>query len=177
MKIKKLLGVASAFSLTLAVSAADVFAGGSARREQIIAQYSQCEWTNEMGRKVHECIVENNGFSTLWCFNTTVENSCQKDVDRNSANQDRAVIVAQNEAETKTDVTPEQEEWNRASRMGEENVVGTFERERTMHKYRNCHFTKEMSKYVYDCVVRNNGFNTHWCFDETLQTFCKPEPN
>ena len=53
---------------------------------------------------------------------------------------------------------------------------GTTQRERTMSRYKNCKWTEAMSKEVYECVIRNNGFGTHWCFDETVQAHCEPEP-
>ncbi len=53
---------------------------------------------------------------------------------------------------------------------------GTTQRERTMSRYKNCKWTDEMSKEVYECVIQNNGFGTHWCFDETVQAHCEPEP-
>ena len=53
---------------------------------------------------------------------------------------------------------------------------GTTQRERTMSRYTKCVWTDAMSKQIYECVVRNNGFGTHWCFDETLQMNCVPEP-
>jgi len=55
-------------------------------------------------------------------------------------------------------------------------AAGTTQRERTMSRYANCEWTDAMSKQIYECVVRNNGFGTHWCFDETLQMNCEPEP-
>ena len=54
--------------------------------------------------------------------------------------------------------------------------AGTTQRERTMSRYKNCEWTDAMSKQIYECVVRNNGFGTHWCFDETVQMNCEPEP-
>lgn len=48
----------------------------------------------------------------------------------------------------------------------------TIERERAMQRYRGCHFTDEMGKYLYECVKKNDGFGTHWCYDETLEVFC-----
>jgi len=48
----------------------------------------------------------------------------------------------------------------------------TIERERTMQRYKGCHFTDEMGKYLYQCVKKNDGFGTHWCYDETLETYC-----
>jgi hypothetical protein len=48
----------------------------------------------------------------------------------------------------------------------------TYQRERAMQKYKNCHWTDDMGKYVYACIKRNDGFGTHWCYDETLETFC-----
>lgn len=53
---------------------------------------------------------------------------------------------------------------------------GTTERERTMSRYKNCVWTDAMSKEIYECVKRNDGFGTHWCFDETVQMNCEPEP-
>jgi hypothetical protein len=29
-----------------------------------------------------------------------------------------------------------------------------------------------MGQYLYACVKKNDGFGTHWCYDETLETFC-----
>jgi hypothetical protein len=48
----------------------------------------------------------------------------------------------------------------------------TIERERAMQRYKGCHFTDEMGQYLYACVKKNDGFGTHWCYDETLETFC-----
>jgi hypothetical protein len=56
------------------------------------------------------------------------------------------------------------------------NAAGTTQRERAMSRYAKCEWTDAMSKQIYECVVRNNGFGTHWCFDETLQMNCEPEP-
>jgi hypothetical protein len=143
---------------------AQAIAGGSARREQIIAQYKHCAWTNEMGQELYQCIRKNNGFSTLWCFNTTIENNCEKD----SVTQGEPIVLAKSEAEQEQDKL-------RASRMGEENVVGTTPAERQMLKYRNCPITDEMGAYMYECVKANNGFGTHGCFDQAKFQFCEPE--
>lgn len=48
----------------------------------------------------------------------------------------------------------------------------TIQREKAMQRYKGCHFTNEMGKYLYECVKKNDGFGTHWCYDETLETFC-----
>ena len=48
----------------------------------------------------------------------------------------------------------------------------TIERERAMQRYKGCHFTDEMGQYLYQCVKKNDGFGTHWCYDETLETYC-----
>jgi hypothetical protein len=29
-----------------------------------------------------------------------------------------------------------------------------------------------MGKYVYECIKKNDGLNTHWCYDETLEVYC-----
>lgn len=50
--------------------------------------------------------------------------------------------------------------------------VPTIQRERAMQRYKGCHFTDAMGKYLYQCVRKNDGFGTHWCYDETLETFC-----
>lgn len=48
----------------------------------------------------------------------------------------------------------------------------TYQREAAMQRYKGCHFTDEMGKYLYQCVKKNDGFGTHWCYDETLETYC-----
>jgi hypothetical protein len=48
----------------------------------------------------------------------------------------------------------------------------TIERERAMQRYKGCHFTDEMGQYLYACVKKNDGFGTHWCYDETLELHC-----
>lgn len=51
----------------------------------------------------------------------------------------------------------------------------TYQREAAMQKFKGCKFTDEMGKYLYECVKKNDGFGTHWCFDEALETYC-PKP-
>ena len=29
-----------------------------------------------------------------------------------------------------------------------------------------------MGQYLYQCVKKNDGYGTHWCYDETLETYC-----
>lgn len=48
----------------------------------------------------------------------------------------------------------------------------TIERERAMQRYKGCHFTDEKGQFLYACVKKNDGFGTHWCYDETLETYC-----
>jgi hypothetical protein len=48
----------------------------------------------------------------------------------------------------------------------------TYERERAMQRYKGCHFTDEMGQYLFQCVKKNDGFGTHWCYDETLEIYC-----
>lgn len=48
----------------------------------------------------------------------------------------------------------------------------TYRREAQLQKYKGCHWTDEMGKYVYQCIKKNDGFGTHWCYDETLETYC-----
>ena len=43
---------------------------------------------------------------------------------------------------------------------------------RAMQKYKGCHWTDEMGKSTYECIKRNDGFGTHWCYDEALEQFC-----
>lgn len=54
----------------------------------------------------------------------------------------------------------------------EDDAAPTYARERAMQRYKGCHFTDEMGKYLYQCVKKNDGFGTHWCYDETLEVFC-----
>src|SRR5262245_7585158 len=48
----------------------------------------------------------------------------------------------------------------------------TYQREAAMQRYKGCHFTDEMGQYLYQCVKKNDGFGTHWCYDETLEVYC-----
>lgn len=48
----------------------------------------------------------------------------------------------------------------------------TYQREAQMQRYKGCHFTDEMGQYLYQCVKKNDGFGTHWCYDETLEVYC-----
>ena len=50
--------------------------------------------------------------------------------------------------------------------------VPTYQREAAMQRYKGCHFTNEMGQYLYQCVKKNDGFGTHWCYDETLEAYC-----
>jgi hypothetical protein len=45
-----------------------------------------------------------------------------------------------------------------------------------MSRYKHREWTAAMSKEVYECVMRNDGLGTHWCFDETAQANCESEP-
>ena len=48
----------------------------------------------------------------------------------------------------------------------------TYQREAAMQRYKGCHFTDEMGQYLYQCIKKNDGFGTHWCYDETLEMYC-----
>ena len=54
----------------------------------------------------------------------------------------------------------------------EGDAAPSYQRERAMQRYKGCHFTDEMGQYLYQCVKKNDGFGTHWCYDETLETYC-----
>jgi hypothetical protein len=42
-----------------------------------------------------------------------------------------------------------------------------------VQKYANCPWTEEMGKALYECVKKNDGFGTHWCFNEMLAVYCE----
>ena len=48
----------------------------------------------------------------------------------------------------------------------------TIQRELAMQRYKGCHWTDDMGKNVYECIKKNDGFGTHWCYDETLEEYC-----
>ncbi|PWT70555.1 MAG: hypothetical protein C5B46_09330 [Proteobacteria bacterium] len=64
--------------------------------------------------------------------------------------------------------------WPMAARA-EGDPAPTYQRERQMQKYKGCHWTDEMGQYIYACIKKNDGFGTHWCYDETLEVFCPPQ--
>jgi hypothetical protein len=48
----------------------------------------------------------------------------------------------------------------------------TYQRERAAQRFKDCHWTDEMGKYVYECIKKNDGLNAHWCYDEALEVIC-----
>lgn len=50
-------------------------------------------------------------------------------------------------------------------------------RERFFLKRQNCPWTDEMGKAIYECLKANDGFNAHWCHNETLDQFCPADEN
>ena len=175
--------------LTLAglVGSTSVFADGTTERERTMSRYTQCKWTDAMSKEVYECVKRNNGFNTHWCFDETVETNCKPDPLPNAAGEEahgeyinvaqagdpQADEVQMIEVEMTAEEKMQQEEAKkRAARQGEDNLHGTIEREQTMLRYRNCKWTDEMGRYTYECVKRNDGFGTHWCYDEALELLC-----
>jgi len=59
-----------------------------------------------------------------------------------------------------------------APAFAEGDAAPTYQRELAMQRYKGCHFTDEMGQYLYQCVKKNDGFGTHWCYDETLEVYC-----
>lgn len=154
--------------LTLVAAGTSAMADGATERERTMSRYANCKWTDAMSKQIYECVKANNGFNTHWCFDETLQTNCEPDP--------ILTVAADEPAATAKPAQDSQEaEKNRASRQGEENLHGTIERERTMLKYKDCPWTDEMGKYTYECVKRNNGFGTHWCYDEALQLHC-PKP-
>tara|TARA_A100001011_G_C14036895_1_gene726112 strand:+ start:223 stop:480 length:258 start_codon:yes stop_codon:yes gene_type:complete len=49
---------------------------------------------------------------------------------------------------------------------------GANKMERFHLKRLNCPYTREMGEYLYKCVKANEGFNAHWCHNETVAVFC-----
>ena len=156
--IAGVLALASCLATTVAM------AEGTTERERTMSRYAKCEWTDAMSKELYECVKRNNGFNTHWCFDETLQMNCEP--------EPLAVPAA---AQTADQAVTQDEERKRAARQGEENLRGTMEREQTMLKYKDCEWTDEMGKYTYECVKRNNGFGTHWCYDEALQLHC-PAP-
>lgn len=137
--------------------------GASNVRERFFMKRQNCQWTEELGKYIYECVKANNGFNAHWCHNEALALHCPEEEDK------PAVAPAAAPAEK------QKADWEAASRQGEESLKGTIEREQTMLKFKDCKWTDEMGKYVYECVKRNNGFGVHWCHDEALQTLC-PQP-
>ncbi|MGD2141577.1 MAG: hypothetical protein PVH25_14360 [Burkholderiales bacterium] len=170
------------------LAASSAFAVGTTERERTMSRYTHCEWTDAMSKELYECVKRNNGFNTHWCFDETVQLNCEPDPMPDAAAAKTGAAQAQETAAGTEEVQmiegesfPEesiehQEARKRAARQGEENLRGTIEREQTMLKYKDCKWTDEMGRYTYECVKRNNGFGTHWCYDEALQLHC-PQPD
>jgi hypothetical protein len=59
-----------------------------------------------------------------------------------------------------------------ASARADGDPAPTYQRERAALRFKGCHWTDEMGKYVYECIKKNDGMNAHWCYDESLEVFC-----
>lgn len=140
--------------------------GASNARERFFMKRQNCPWTDEMGKYIYECVKANFGFSAHWCHNEALDAFCPPDESAGTTSARQAAPAA---------AAPTKSDRDAASRQGEESLKGTIEREQTMLKFKDCKWTDEMGKYVYECVKRNNGFGVHWCHDEALQTMC-PDP-
>jgi hypothetical protein len=166
-RLTQLLAAVLALASLLASSAA-LAEGATNARERFFMKRQNCEWTDEMGKYIYECVKANNGFNAHWCHNEALDAFCPVEEDkpaaRTNASPTSAALAAEQEQEKK-----------RAARQGEDHLQGTIEREKTMLKFKDCPWTDEMGKYVYECVKRQNGFGVHWCHDEALQTMC-PDP-
>ena len=145
--------------LCVALAAGPAWGEGTTERERTMSRYQNCKWTDAMSKQIYECVKANNGFNTHWCFDETLQTNCAPDA--------QPALTVKQEIAPAT-VAP-------AVRQGEENLRGTIEREKTMLKYKDCKWTDEMGKYVYECVKRQNGFGVHWCHDEAIQIMC-PDP-
>jgi hypothetical protein len=175
VRLVRLLAVMFAGLGVFAVSFA--FAEGTTERERTMSRYAKCEWTDAMSKELYECIKRNNGFNTHWCFDETLQLNCEPESLAAPTGDTTATAASvQQDTSAEAGQPPAQDEARkRAARQGEENLRGTIEREQTMLKYKDCEWTDEMGKYTYECVKRNNGFGTHWCYDEALQLHC-PQP-
>ena len=145
--------------------------GATNARERFFLKRQNCQWTEEMGKYIYECVKANNGFNAHWCHNEALDAFCPAEDDKAAAKGDPAAAAAV-PAQAAVD---HEADKKRAARQGEDNLHGTIEREKTMLKYKDCPWTDEMGKYVYECVKRQNGFGVHWCHDEAMQTMC-PQP-
>jgi len=194
---------AFALAVVSLLAATSAFADGTTERERTMSRYAKCKWTDSMSKELYECVKRNNGFNTHWCFDETLQMNCEPeplpgvaDAVTNVAqagepqreevqiievesfadeNMTRQEDMAHHEDMAQQEDVSQEEARKRAARQGEENLHGTIEREQTMLKYKDCKWTDEMGKYTYECVKRNNGFGTHWCYDEALQLHC-PKP-
>lgn len=162
--IASLLALVFLGSLGSSLAQAD---GASNARERFFMKRQNCPWTDEMGKYIYECVKANFGFSAHWCHNEALDAFCPSD--------ESPVPVAAVPSPLAAEAPAPKMDRDTASRQGEESLKGTIEREQTMLKFKDCRWTDEMGKYVYECVKRNNGFGVHWCHDEALQTMC-PDP-
>lgn len=140
--------------------------GANNVRERFFMKRQNCPWSDEMGKYIYDCVKANFGFSAHWCHNEALDVFCP--VDESAVPQPTAAATAT----APPAAAAKQSDRDAASRQGEESLKGSIEREKTMLKYKDCKWTDEMGKYVYECVKRQNGFGVHWCHDEALQTLC-----
>ena len=69
-----ILGVAAFVSAGLALAE-----GATNARERFFLKRQNCQWTEEMGKYIYECIKKNDGFNAHWCHNEAIDAFCPAD--------------------------------------------------------------------------------------------------
>jgi hypothetical protein len=48
-------------------------------RERFFLKRQNCQWTDEIGKYMYECVKKNDGFNANWCHNEAIDAYCPAD--------------------------------------------------------------------------------------------------
>lgn len=54
-------------------------AEGTNQRERFFMKHQKCQWTDEMGQFIYQCVKDNDGFNAHWCHNEAIDKFCPVD--------------------------------------------------------------------------------------------------
>lgn len=69
-----LLAVAAGCTLSAGIALAEGTPTNG--RERFFLKRQNCQWTEEMGRAIYECLKRNDGFNAHWCHNEALDQFC-----------------------------------------------------------------------------------------------------
>lgn len=80
--MKQSLMIGALLAALSGLAPAPLFADGAVPtngRERFFLKRQNCQWTEEMGKYIYECLKKNDGFNAHWCHNEALDAFCPAD--------------------------------------------------------------------------------------------------